>query len=78
MLEAHEPPGQPLVIRWQSLHEAIVESADGALIAQLMLVPGGEPDVTLLIEPATFEERARLCSALAWAVIEHARGEQGR
>jgi hypothetical protein len=78
MLEPHAPPGRPLIIRWQTLQEAIVETADGSPIARLTMTADGEPELTLLIEPTTLEERARLCSALAWAVIEHVRGEQGR
>jgi hypothetical protein len=74
MLDSHEPPGQPFVIRWLASNEAIVATADEQPIARLTMIPGGEPEVALLIEPATFEERARLCSALAWAVIEHVRG----
>jgi hypothetical protein len=76
MLDPYVPPGSPFIIRWQDRHQAIVEAADGSSIARLHLPPGGEPEVTLLAEPTTFEERARLCSALAWAVIEHTRGDR--
>ena len=74
MIESHAPPGQPFIIRWESPHEAIVASADGTPLARLHLPPGGEPEVTTLVESATFEDRALICSALAWAVIEHVRG----
>jgi hypothetical protein len=74
MLESHAPPGQPFIIRWQTPNEAIVATADDSPIAHLIMIPGGEPEVRLLTEPATFEERALLCSALAWAVIENVRG----
>jgi hypothetical protein len=78
MLPPHDPPGQPLIIRWQTRHEALVEDAAGSPIVRLALTPDDEPDITFLVEPSTFEERARLCSALSWAVIEHVRGGQGR
>lgn len=78
MLPSHDPPGRPFIIRWQTPLEAIVATADDSPIAHLTMVPGSEPEVTLLIEPGTFEERALLCSALAWAVIEHVRGKHGR
>jgi len=78
MLEPHAPPGQPLVIRWHGPHDAIIGAADGGPLARLTIIPGGEPEVALLAEPATFEERALLCGALAWAVIEHTRGGGGR
>jgi hypothetical protein len=74
MIESHAPPGQPFIIRWETAHEAIVATADGTSLARLSLPPGGEPEVTTLMESATFEERALICSALAWAVIEHVRG----
>jgi hypothetical protein len=74
MIEPYAPPGQPFVIRWETAQEAIIATADGAPLARLRLPPGGEPQVTTLLESATFEDRALLCSALAWAVIEHVRG----
>jgi len=74
MIESHAPPGQPFIIRWQGAHEAIIETADGSPLARLQLPTGGEPEVTTLVESATFEDRALICSALAWAVIEHVRG----
>lgn len=74
MLEPYAPPGQPFIIRWSAAHEALIESTDGTPLARLLLPPGGEPEVTSLQESATYEDRALLCSALAWAVIEHVRG----
>jgi hypothetical protein len=74
MIESHAPPGQPFIIRWQDANAAVIENTDGTPLARLHLPPDGEPEVTTLVESATFEDRALICSALAWAVIEHVRG----
>ncbi len=73
MLDQYGPPGRPHIIRWDGAHTATIATEDGMPIARLSVPPGGEPDVTILREPSSAEDREQLFRALVWAAEEHER-----
>ena len=71
MQDNYSPPGPPYIIRWDEPHIAIIADAEGKPIARLSVPPEVEPDLTILREATTPDERDLLARAVAWAVEEH-------
>jgi hypothetical protein len=71
MQDNYGPPGSPQIIHWDGPHEALIADTDGVPIARLSVPPGVEPDLVILREAITPEERDLLARTVAWAVEEH-------
>lgn len=73
MQDNYGPPGPPHIIRWDSPDEAIIADTAGVPIARLRVPSDGEPDLVILGEATTPEERDLLARTVAWALEEHQR-----